>query len=72
MAVFSKLDANSGFFQIKLVRESQLMTSFLTPFGRFCYCKVPFGIASGPEVYQDTIDQNTLDMENIAGLVDDI
>ena len=48
------------------------MTSFLTPFGRFCYCKVPFGIASRPEVYQDTIDQSTLDTENITGLVDDV
>ena len=33
---------------------------------------MPLKIASKPEVYQETIDENTLDMENIAGLVDDI
>ena len=71
-AVFSKLDANSGFFQIQLAEDSQLLTSFLTPFGRFCYLRVPFGIASGPEVYQETVDDNTADLPNITGMVDDI
>jgi hypothetical protein len=70
--VFSKLDANSGFLKIKLSEEFQLLTSFLTPFGRFCYTSVPFGISSGPEVYQGIIDENTKDLKNITGLVDDI
>ena len=71
-AVFSKLDANSGFFQIKLAEESQLLTSFVTPFGRYCYTRVPFGITSGPEVYEDVIAEKTQDLPNQASLVDDI
>ena len=32
--VFSTLDAASGFWQISLDENSQLMTTFITPFGR--------------------------------------
>ena len=34
---FSKLDANSGFWQIPLASASRLLTTFITPFGRFCF-----------------------------------
>ncbi|XP_067944963.1 uncharacterized protein [Watersipora subatra] len=37
--IFSKLDANCGFWQIPLFAKSQHLTTFLTPFGRFYYCK---------------------------------
>ena len=47
--VFSKLDANSGFYQIELIAESALLTTFITPFGRFCYNRLPIGITSAPE-----------------------
>ena len=33
--VFTHLDANSGFWQIPLAKESALLTTFITPFGRF-------------------------------------
>ena len=39
-AVFSKLDANSGFWQIPLSEESRLLTTFITPFGRHAFKKL--------------------------------
>ena len=42
-AFFSKLDANSGFWQIPLSAESHLLTTFITPYGRYCFNKLPFG-----------------------------
>ena len=34
---FNKLDCNSGFHQIPLHRDSQELTTFITPFGLYCY-----------------------------------
>ena len=50
--VFSKLDANSGFWQIPLSQTSRLLTTFITPMGRYCFNKLPFGISSAPEHFQ--------------------
>ena len=50
--IFSKLDTNSGFWQIPLSPESRPLTTFIIPFGRFCFSKLPFGISSAPEHFQ--------------------
>ena len=50
--IFSKLDANSGFWQVPLSEESILLTTFITPFGRFAFRRLPFGISSAPEHFQ--------------------
>ena len=56
-AVFSKVDANSGFWQIPLADDSQLLTTFITPHSRYCFRKLPFGISSAPELYQWRMSQ---------------
>ncbi|KAK3753951.1 hypothetical protein RRG08_006331 [Elysia crispata] len=51
-SVFSTLDASSGFFQIPLEESSKKLTTFITPFGRYCFQRLPMGISLGPEVNQ--------------------
>jgi len=53
--IFSKMDATSGFFQIALSKESQKLTTFITPFGRIL-C-LPFRITSAPEVFQKRMNE---------------
>ena len=67
--VFSKIDCNSGFHQIPLDEKSQELTTFITPYGRYCYTRLPFGISSGPEVFQRRMSQF---LENHAGVICDI
>ena len=43
--IFTKLDARSGFWQMPLDPQSRLLTTFVTPFGRFCMNRLPFGIS---------------------------
>ena len=50
--VFSKLDANSGFHQIKFDEESSKLTTFITPYGRYRFKRLPYGITSAPEYFQ--------------------
>ena len=38
----SKIDANSGFWTLPMDPDSQLLTTFNTPWGRFCFLKMPF------------------------------
>ena len=55
--IFSKLDANSGFWEIPLAKNSQHLKIFLAPFGRYCFNKMPFGISSAPEHYQKCMNK---------------
>ena len=70
--VFSKLDANSGFYQIKLDPKSSELTTFITPFGRYKYKRLPMGISSAPEVYMREMHQILEGMPGVACLMDDV
>ena len=47
----SFLDAYSGYHQIKM-ESDQLATSFITPFGIYCYVTMPFGFRNAGATYQ--------------------
>jgi len=70
--VFSKLDANSGFWQIPLADKSRLLTTFISPYGRFCFNKLPFGISSAPEIFQKQMNEVLSDLPGVLCHVDDI
>ena len=71
--VFSTLDANSGFWQIPLDRKSALLTTtFITPFGRYCFHRLPFGITSAPEHFQRRMSDILTGLEEVVGMMDDV
>ena len=69
---YSKLDASSGFYQIPLSEESSKLCTFATPFGRWRFKRMPFGISSAPEVFQRTMDGFFGDLEGVVCYEDDI
>ena len=50
--IFTILDVKKGFWHISLDEESSLLTTFNTPFGRFRWKWLPYGIKTAPEVFQ--------------------
>ena len=69
---FTKLDANSGFWQVPLSKESARLTTFITPYGRFCFNRLPFGISSAPELFQRRMSTALEGLEGVVCLMDDI
>ena len=47
---FTKLDASNGYWQIKVDCDSAALLTFGTPFGCYCFKRLPFGIHSASEV----------------------
>ena len=67
----SKLDANSGYWQLPLDEDSQLKATFITPFGRFCPTRAPFGLLSLPEIFNKRIDKIIEGLPGVAKSMDD-
>ena len=49
---FSKLDASSGYWQIKVDEQSSNLLTFGTPSGRYGFKHIPYGIHSASDVFQ--------------------
>ena len=54
--LFSTLDAKSGYWTQKLSEASQLLTAFNTPFRKYCFVRMPFGLSVSAEVFQAKMD----------------
>ena len=68
--VFSVINAKNGFWHIKLDEESLHLTTFYTPFGRYCWSRMPFGISSAPEVFQRRMYKLTKGLSGIEVVAD--
>ncbi|PIK33780.1 hypothetical protein BSL78_29404 [Apostichopus japonicus] len=53
---FSKLDAKAGYWSVHLARDSQELTTFRTPFGRYCFRRLPLGLATSQDIFQQRMD----------------
>jgi hypothetical protein len=70
----SFLDAYSGYNQIKLKKEEEEKTAFITPYDVFCYQVMPFGLKNAGATYQRMM-QNCLRNQigrNIQVYIDDV
>ncbi|XP_022791406.1 uncharacterized protein K02A2.6-like [Stylophora pistillata] len=70
--VLRVLDANHGFWQVKLTTDSSKLAIFNTPFGPNGYTSLPFGIASTPDVFQNVMSHLFQDIESVEVIMDDL
>ena len=69
--VFTKLDVRNGFWHVALDEESSYLTTFHTPFGRFRWRRLPFGVSSAPEVFQRKMHELVEGLSGIEVVADD-
>jgi transposase InsO family protein len=69
---FTKLDAKAGYWGVKLAPESQELTTFRTPFGRYCFLRLPFGLSISQDAFQERMDRITQQCKGCTGISDDI
>ena len=50
-------DCYSGYHQIALKESDQEKTSFITPFGAYCYNTMTFGLTNADATYQKAIQR---------------
>ena len=69
---FTTLDAKSGYWQLPLHVDSQHLTTFMTPWGRFKFLRAPMGLVSTGDEYCRRGDLALQGLTNSVKVVDDI
>ena len=70
--LFTKLDAKKGYWQIPLDEESIRLTALNTPFGRYQFTRLPYGVHSAQEVFHKRINQSFDGISQVETNIDDM
>ena len=69
---FTKLDAHPRYWSIVLDQETSLLTTFNSPFGRYHFMYLPFGLVCSQDIFQKKMDQILEEWHGCIGIADDI
>ncbi|XP_055590558.1 uncharacterized protein K02A2.6-like [Uranotaenia lowii] len=69
---FSILDCKKGFWQIRVTERTSKYLTFGTPWGRYCCKRLPFGLASAPEVFQKVMQDILERIDGVECSMDDV
>ena len=70
LEVVSMTDTNLGYQQVPLDLASNLLTTFNTPWGKFRFLKLPFGLKMA-DVFQERLDKITRLVDGVISIADD-
>ena len=70
--IFSKLDIKEAYWHVSLDLKSSLMTTMITPFGRFQWLRLPFGLKVSSEIFQRKLGEALEGLKSTINIADDI
>ena len=69
---FTLVDAKSGYWMVELDNESSLLTTFNTPWGKYKWLRLPFGLKVSADIFQERLNAVLKEVKGITGYIDDI
>ena len=69
---FTKLDACHGYWSMILNQDSSLLMTFNSPFRRYHFLQLPFGLVCSQDIFQKKMDQILEECQGCIGITDDI
>ncbi len=70
--IFATLDLECGFWQVPVSESTSDLLTFGTPYGRFQYLRLPFGVASAPEEFHRRVVQALAGIKGVLVYIDDL
>jgi Reverse transcriptase (RNA-dependent DNA polymerase) len=72
--IYLKIDLRDLYYHISVAEESEDSTSFVCPFGTYCFRVMPFGSKNAPSIFQRAIEAIVIKFhkENVFGYLDNI
>ena len=68
----SVVDAKSGYWMVELDSKSSLLTTFYTPWGKYKWLRLRFGLKVSKDVFQEILNSVLQEVKGITGCVDDV
>ena len=69
---FTKIDARNSYWHVKLDDESSRLTTFDTPYGRYQWKRLPFGVSVASEIFQKRLNQALDRLDGLLTVHDDM
>jgi len=68
----STVDIRQAFWMLKLDKESSMITTFETPFGRYRWLRLAMGLSLSPEIFASRIQAALSGLKGVYCIADDI
>ncbi|MCG8048271.1 MAG: RNase H-like domain-containing protein [Candidatus Thiodiazotropha endolucinida] len=69
---FSVMDSKKAYWSIRIDKVSSMITTFNTPFGRYRYLRLPMGVRSSQDIYNQKVDEIFEGLQGVTSICDDI